>query len=61
VGQPLVRQGEVGPEQTNIEAFYRFPINDNISITPTIMVITDPGNDKGNTIVQGVLRTTFSF
>jgi Carbohydrate-selective porin, OprB family/S-layer homology domain len=61
VGQPLVRQGEVGPEQTNIEAFYRFPINDNISITPTIMVITDPGNAKENTIVQGVLRTTFSF
>jgi hypothetical protein len=61
VGQPLVRQGEVGPEQTNIEAFYRFPINDNISITPAIMVIIDPGNVKGNTIVQGVLRTTFSF
>ena len=61
VGQPLVRQGEVGPEQTNIEAFYRFPINDNISITPTIMVITDPGNAKENTIVQGILRTTFSF
>jgi hypothetical protein len=61
VGQPLVRQGEVGPEQTNIEAFYRFPINDNISLTPAIIVITDPANVNGNTIVQGMLRTTFSF
>jgi Carbohydrate-selective porin, OprB family/S-layer homology domain len=61
VGQALVTQGVVGPEQTNIEAFYRFPLNDNISITPAIMVITDPDNVKGNTIVQGMLRTTFSF
>jgi Carbohydrate-selective porin, OprB family/S-layer homology domain len=60
-GQPLVIQGQNGPEQTNFEAFYRFPINDNISITPTLMVTTDPGNVSGNTIIQGVLRTTFSF
>lgn len=60
-GQPLVIQGEPGPEQTNFEAFYRFPVNDNITITPAVMVITDPGNLNQNTIIQGVLRTTFSF
>jgi Carbohydrate-selective porin, OprB family/S-layer homology domain len=60
-GQPLVLENEQGPEQTNFEAFYRFPINDNISITPAVVVITDPGNVNSNTIVQGVLRTTFSF
>jgi hypothetical protein len=61
VGQPLLVQGQGGPEQTNIEAFYRFPINDNISITPTITVITNPGNANQDTILQGLLRTTFSF
>jgi hypothetical protein len=60
-GQPAVIQGEQGPEQTNIEAFYRFPINDNISITPAVIVITDPSNSNQDTIIQGVLRTTFSF
>ncbi len=60
-GQPLVRQGEAGPEQTNFEAFYRFPINDNISITPAVIVITNPANDIGEPIIQGMLRTTFSF
>jgi Carbohydrate-selective porin, OprB family/S-layer homology domain len=60
-GQPLIVQGQTGPEQTNFEAFYRFPINDNISLTPAVVVITNPSNNTGNTIVQGVLRTTFSF
>ncbi len=60
-GQPLVRQGEVGPEQTNFEAFYKFPINDNISITPAVIVIANPANANGETIIQGMLRTTFSF
>jgi hypothetical protein len=61
VGQPLIVQGAAGPEQTNIEAFYRFPVNDNISITPAVTVILDPSNANQNTIIQGVLRTTFSF
>jgi carbohydrate-selective porin OprB len=61
VGQPLIVQGVAGPEQTNIEAFYRFPVNDNISITPAVTVILDPSNANQNTIIQGVLRTTFSF
>ncbi len=60
-GQPLVIQGERGPEQTNIEAFYRFPINDNISITPAVIVIANPNNSSQDTIIQGLLRTTFSF
>jgi hypothetical protein len=61
VGQPLIVQGEPGPQQTNIEAFYKFPVNDNISITPAVMVILDPNNANQSTIIQGVLRTTFSF
>jgi Carbohydrate-selective porin, OprB family/S-layer homology domain len=61
VGQPYVVLGQDGPQQTNYEGFYRFPINDNITITPAVMAITDAGNFRTNTIIQGVLRATFSF
>ncbi|MCG9892605.1 MAG: iron uptake porin [Thermosynechococcaceae cyanobacterium MS004] len=61
VGQPYLVFGQAGPEQTNYEAFYRFPINDNITITPAVMLITDVGNANTDTIIQGVLRATFSF
>jgi Carbohydrate-selective porin, OprB family/S-layer homology domain len=61
IGQPYVVLTQAGPQQTNFEGFYRFPINDNITITPAVMVISDFGNTRTNTAVQGVLRATFSF
>lgn len=46
----------------HFEAFYRININDNIGITPGIVLITNPNHDKNNdTIMIGTLRTTFSF
>ncbi|HBL15110.1 MAG TPA: hypothetical protein DD379_27705, partial [Cyanobacteria bacterium UBA11162] len=46
----------------NFEAFYNFPINNNIRVTPLIQVITNPANQDANgTIVTGTLRTVFSF
>jgi hypothetical protein len=44
------------------EAFYRFRLNDNISITPGVVYIAKPGNDNGasDTLV-GAIRTTFTF
>ncbi len=60
-GQPYITPTDGVPEQTNFEGFYRVPINDNITISPGVMVITDPLNVDQNTLIQGVLRTTFSF
>ena len=60
-GQPFIVQNQVGPEQFNFEGFYRFPINDNITITPAVMVITDANNTQNSAIIQGVIRATFSF
>jgi len=66
VGQPFYGNGVelVGEEpQRNYEAFYRFAVNDNITVTPAVIVITNPNNgatDTG-TIYQGLLRTTFTF
>ena len=46
----------------HIEGFYRFQVNDFISITPGVFVITNPNHNEDNdTIFVGVLRTTFSF
>ncbi|MBF2029583.1 MAG: carbohydrate porin [Oscillatoriales cyanobacterium C42_A2020_001] len=47
---------------THVEAFYRYRVNDNISVTPGVIVIFNPNNNPDNdTITIGVLRTTFTF
>lgn len=69
VGQPFLNDlpntpsfGPNSATQTNYEAFYRFPVNDNITVTPGFNVITNANNTAGQpTIVQGYVRTTFSF
>ncbi|HIK54946.1 MAG TPA: carbohydrate porin [Synechococcales cyanobacterium M55_K2018_004] len=46
----------------HIEAFYRFALTDNISITPGIIWVSDPGNDNSNdSVFIGAVRTSFSF
>lgn len=44
------------------EVFYRYYISDNIHVTPSFIVNTDPLNDDNNdTTFIGALRTTFKF
>ena len=46
----------------HIEAFYRYQLNDNISITPGLIWLSAPqGNQNADDAFVGVLRTTFSF
>ena len=46
----------------HVEAFYRFQVNDYISITPGLWVVFNPENDARNdTQYVGVLRTSFNF
>ncbi|WP_017314348.1 iron uptake porin [Mastigocladopsis repens] len=46
----------------HLEIFYRFQANDKISITPGLLIITNPEhNDSNDTIYLGVVRTTFAF
>jgi hypothetical protein len=45
-----------------IQAQYKFPINDNIFITPGAYVVLNPNNDNSNDpLWVGVIRTTFKF
>ncbi len=46
----------------HLEAFYRFKVSDNLSITPGFFLVTHPGNyEDNNTIYVGTVRTTFRF
>lgn len=46
----------------HLEGFYKYQLTDNISVTPGVVWITNPNQDKGNDdIIIGTLRTTFTF
>ncbi|MCM0594306.1 MAG: iron uptake porin [Gloeotrichia echinulata DVL01] len=46
----------------HLEAFYTFKLNDNISVTPDLFVVTNPeGNSANNAVWVGSVRTTFTF
>lgn len=46
----------------HLETFYRFRINDAISITPGFFIVTNPGHiPSNNPIFVGIIRTTFRF
>lgn len=46
----------------HFEAFYQYPVNDNIRITPGVIVVTNPNyNNDNSTLVIGTIRTNFSF
>ena len=67
-GQPLFRSsvGGVATGSTDtpyhLEALYRFRVSKNISITPGVYFVFNPGSASTNgTATVGVIRTTFSF
>lgn len=54
--------GDEDASSWHFEALYRFPINDNIEITPGLLVITNPENiSRNDSIFVGTIRTTFRF
>lgn len=61
IGQPFVEKELGEATQTNIEAFYRFLLNDNVSFSPALIVVTNPDNQKSDTIWQVVVQMVFSF
>ena len=67
-GQPAAAPGGLGgggedPDTSyHVEALYRLQLNENIAITPGLLVILNPEhNDANDTIYVGTLRTTFTF
>lgn len=58
----LGRPGSQPGTTHHLEAFYRFRVTDNISVTPGIIHIWEPGHTPdSDSITIGVLRTSFTF
>ncbi len=61
-GNFAAEPGDQPNTTTHVEAFYRWQVADNISITPGVIVIFNPlHNDDNDTITIGAIRTTFTF
>ncbi len=64
-GQPI--RATSGPNvgsgtETNYELYYNFKLNDRITLTPDIQIISQPNNVAGNgSITVGTLRAVFNF
>ncbi|MEG4349379.1 iron uptake porin [Microcoleus sp. LAD1_D5] len=62
---PKVTESDVARNRDtsyHLEGFYRFQVNDFISVTPGVYVILNPEhNHRNDDIWVGLLRTTFSF
>ena len=62
VGQPFIEGKTGNATQTNVEAFYRFPLTKNISITPDVQLIFNPNNNSFNSMIYvGTIRTVLRF
>jgi Carbohydrate-selective porin len=46
----------------HLEGFYKYQLTDNISVTPGVIWVTNPNQNRDNDdIIIGTLRTTFMF
>ena len=67
ISDDAVPEGQVGLQEDRdtsylVEALYKFPLNDNILITPGAYAVFNPNHvDTNDTVYVGVIRTTFKF
>lgn len=68
VGQPpkAIRNDVIGREDRDtslhFEAFYRYAVTPNISITPGFFIVTHPEHNSDNSLIYvGTIRTSFAF
>jgi hypothetical protein len=48
------------PNPINYGAFYQFPIGDSLTVSPSVVIITNP-NNTSNPDIQGAVQASFSF
>jgi hypothetical protein len=62
IGGGMPPKGDVNDSSYIIQTQYKYPVTDNILITPGFYVVLNPNNnDNNDAIWMGVLRTTFKF
>ncbi len=45
----------------HLETFYKYKLSDNLSITPGVLILTNPEHTSGPAEFLGTIRTTFTF
>lgn len=62
LGNPNIVGGSDNDLPLHVEGFYKYQLNDNISITPGVIWVHNPGqSDSNDDILIGTVRTTFTF
>ncbi len=62
IGQPVRATNKANGSETDFELYYSFRLNDRMTLTPDLQIISQPGNVAGNsTLVLGTLRAVFMF
>jgi hypothetical protein len=61
IGQPFASSSIGNRTQTNFEGFYSFLLNDNISVTPGFMIVSNPNNRSIGNIWEFFLRMVLAF
>lgn len=62
IGQPFVEADLGDATQTNFEAFYKLQLSDNLSVSPSVQLVSNANNDSANGLTwQATVRTSFTF
>ncbi|MBM0741538.1 carbohydrate porin [Phormidium sp. CLA17] len=61
IGMPFVEPDLGNATQTNLEAYYSFNLNDRVSFSPALLIVSNPNNRSAGTIWEGVLRLIYAF
>ena len=61
-GQPVRATNKANGMETDYELYCSFRLNDRITLTPDLQIISQPGNVAGNsTLILSTLRMLFTF
>ena len=61
IGMPFVENDLGNATQTNLEAYYSFNLNDRVSFSPALLVVSNPNNRSVGTIWEWALRLVYAF
>ncbi|PZV12194.1 MAG: porin [Leptolyngbya sp.] len=61
IGMPFIESDLGNATQTNLEAYYSFNLNDRVSFSPALLVVSNPNNRSVGTIWEWLLRLVYAF
>jgi carbohydrate-selective porin OprB len=62
VGTVLTNRRQDKDATYHLEAFYRYKLSDNVTVTPGLFMLFNPeGNNNNDTVYVGTIRTTLTF